>query len=120
MATSDQPRVAKHLMDPANLPRRQRPEERARELQSLNRVRQWVMSVLLVTTLFHLAVGLVIAALFTDHDRVDARVGLNVIAAILLTAAIGAARVIHKKSPVSAWLLLGLVPSAVGLYLVLR
>ncbi|HET6154506.1 MAG TPA: hypothetical protein VFE15_16295 [Marmoricola sp.] len=120
MPTSDQPRVAKHLIDPANPPRRQRPEERAQDLAKLNRVRQWVMSALLVTTLFHLAVGLIIASLFVDHHRVDARVGLNVIAAILLIAAIGAARVIHQKSPLSIWLALGLVPSAVGLYLVLR
>ncbi|MFL6061152.1 MAG: hypothetical protein ACJ72E_07975 [Marmoricola sp.] len=113
-------RRAKHLIDPANPRPRPRGEERRRDEASLNRVRQWVMSVLVVTTMFHLSVGLSIAAYFTDHDRTDARVGLNVIAAIILVAGLAGARLIHKKQPVSAWLLLGVVPAAVGLYLSLR
>lgn len=118
---STQPvRRAKHLIDPANPRPRPRGEERKRDEASLNRVRQWVMSALVVTTMFHLAVGLTIAAIFTDEDRVDARIGLNVIAAILLVAGIAGARAIHKKNPVSVWLALGVLPTVVGLWLTFR
>jgi hypothetical protein len=113
-------RRAKHLIDPANPRPRPRGEERARDEASLNRVKQWVMSVLVVTTMFHLAVGLSLAAIFTVEDRVDAQVGLNVIAGVILVAGIAAARVIHHKNPLSPWLVLGVVPAAVGLYLSLR
>ena len=73
-----------------------------------------------MTTLFHLSVGLSIAAIFIDDDRVAARIGLNVIGAILLVAGIAGARAIHHKTPVSPWLLLGVLPAAVGLYVTFR
>lgn len=118
-------KVPKHLIDPATLQPgaqrpRQRPEERQRDLEKLTRVKQWVTSALLVTTMFHLSVGLMIAAYFTDEDRTDARIGLNVLAGILWIAGIAGARAIHKKSPVSLWLVAGLALPALGLYLTLR
>jgi len=118
--TTQPARRAKHLLDPDNPRPRPRGEERRRDEASLNRVRQWVTSVLLVTTVFHFSVGLSLAAYFTADDRTDAKVGLNVIAAIILVAGLAGARVIHRKPPLSAWLLLGVVPAAVGLYLSLR
>mgnify|MGYP001051923867 CR=1 FL=1 len=57
---------------------------------------------------------------FMDDGRVAARIGLNLIGAILMIAGIAGARAIHHKRPVSVWLLLGLVPSAVGMYLTFR
>ena len=118
---STQPvRRAKHLIDPANPRPRPSGEERRLEQARLNRVREWVTSALAVTTVFHLSVGLSIAAIFIDDDRVDARIGLNVIGAILLVAGIAGARAIHHKKPVSVWLLLGVVPAAVGLFLTFR
>jgi hypothetical protein len=123
-----QRKVPKHLIDPATLQPgaiRQRlqersPEERAAELARLARVKQWVTSALVVTTMFHLSVGLIIAAIFIDPDKAGARVGLNIIAGILWVAGIGGARAIHKKNPVSLWLLLGLVVPAIGLFLTFR
>jgi hypothetical protein len=113
-------KVPKHLIDPANPPVRQRPEERRRDLEKLARVKQWVTSALVLTTMFHLAVGLTVAAIFTDTHNTAARIGLNVIAVVLLLSGAVGARVIHGKKPVSAWLLLALVPGAVGFYLTFR
>jgi hypothetical protein len=116
MSTPEQPRrVAKHLIDPSNPQRSVQRNDR-----SLTRVQQWVMSALAVTTILHLSAGLILAAIFMDDDKVDARIGLNVIAGILAVAAVAAGRAIHKKNPLSVWLLLGLVPAAVGLVLTFR
>lgn len=113
-------KVPKHLIDPANPPVRQRPEERRRDLEKLARVKQWVTSALVLTTMFHLSVGLMIAAIFMDPEKTQARVGLNVIAVVLLLSGAVGARVIHHKHPVSPWLLLSLVPGAIGFYLTFR
>lgn len=113
-------RRAKHLIDPANPRPRPTGEERRQEQARLNRVREWVTSALAVTTVFHLSVGLSIAAIFMDDSRLAARIGLNVIGAILLVAGIAGARAIHHKRPVSLWLLLGVLPACVGLYLTFR
>jgi len=113
-------RRAKHLLDPSNPRPRPTGEERRQEQARLNRVREWVTSALAVTTVFHLSVGLSIAAIFMDDSRLAARIGLNVIGAILLVAGIAGARAIHHKRPVSLWLLLGVVPACVGLYLTFR
>lgn len=112
-------KVPKHLIDPATLQAgarpRQRPEQRAEDLERLTRVKQWVTSALVVTTMFHLSVGLIIAAIAIDADRTDARIGLNVIAGILWLAGIAGARAIHGKNPISWWLGLGVVLTAIGL-----
>ena len=47
-------------------------------------------------------------------DRMDARIGLNVIAAGIGVVAVATGRLIHQKSPLTPWLLLGLVPRARG------
>jgi hypothetical protein len=74
----------------------------------------WVMSVLVVTTLGHLAAGVAVAAVFTDEARLDARIGLNVIAAVIGCLAVAAGLMIHKRSPLSWWLLVGLLPGVIG------
>ena len=110
------PRRARHLMDP-NAPRRPPDPEAAARLA---RVQQWVFSALAVTTIVHLCAGLVIAALFLpEHDTV-ARVGVCVVAGAFGVLAVGIARAIHRKPPVSPWLVLGLLPTVVGVFLVLR
>jgi hypothetical protein len=106
-------RRARHLMDPANP---QRPSVESREI---TRVRQWVASVLVATTILHLSAGLAIAGVFADDSRPEAGVGLNVIACVCGVAAVVAARVIHQRHPLSWWLLLGLIPGLVGLWFVL-
>ena len=82
-------------------------------------VQRWVMSVLAVTTIGHFAAGLVIAAVYMDSRPVSARVGIDVIAGVVGVLGVAAGFLIHQKSALTPWLLLGLVPAAVGLYLIL-
>jgi hypothetical protein len=115
MDSSPEPvRRARHLMDPANP---QRPSVESREI---TRVRQWVLSVLVGTTILHLSAGLAIAGVFADDSRPGAGVGLCVLSGMCGVAAVLAARLIHRRRPLSWWLLLGLVPGLVGLWFVLR
>lgn len=111
MTQSPAPRP-RHLIDPANPPRRTAQGDR-----SLRRVQKWVLSVLAVTTILHLSGGLVLSAVFLDAEFTQARVGLNLIAGLVGVGAVGAALVIHQKSVWSPWLLLGLLPTLVGLLL---
>ena len=99
-------------MDPAN-PIRPVDDHR------LTRVQRWVLSALALTTILHLAVGLVVAAYFFDERAVVSRVGLCVIAGAFGVVAAAVARLIHQQPLASWWLLLGLVPGLVGLVLVL-
>lgn len=111
-------RRQRHLLDPENL---QHSHSRSQSSQeSLTSVQRWVMSVLAATTILHLAAGLAVAAYYMDDSRLDARIGLNLIAAVIGMLAVAAARLIHHKSALSTWLLLGLVPGLVGMWLTLR
>jgi len=114
MDTTQPVRRRRHLMDPANP---QRPSVESREI---TRVQQWVLSVLVATTILHLAVGLAVAAVYADGSRPGAGVGLNVLAGVCGVGAVVAARLIHRRTPLSWWLLLGLLPGLVGLWFVLR
>lgn len=100
-------------MDPANP---QRPSVASHEI---TRVRQWVLSVLVATTILHLAAGLAIAGVVADGRRAGAGVGLNVLAAVCGVGAVLAARLIHGRTPLSWWLLPGVTPGLVGLWFVL-
>jgi len=99
-------------MDP-NAPRKA-PDPQ--DLERLQRVQRRVMSVLLVTTVLHLSVGLVIAADHVNEDRLDARIGLNVIATAFMVGGIAATLLINHKSWKSPWLLIGLLPGIVGIW----
>lgn len=83
------PRRPRHLIDPADLgkPRRSAAELRA-ERESLNRVRRWVASILIVTTILHLAAGLAIAAWLLPGHRPGARIGLLIIAGFFAAVAV--------------------------------
>lgn len=98
----------RHLMDPAN-PRLDRPES-----ASITRVQTWVMSTLAVTTILHLAVGLLISAAVIDPALVVERVGLTVIAGAFGVVAVAAGIAIHRRPVATPWLALGLVPAAIG------
>ena len=104
-----------HLLD-LDAPRRvvADPEKDARDLA---RVQRWVMSTLAVTTILHLVVGLVVAAVMLDGAPDSSRIGLTVIAGIFGSLAVAAGLAIHGKRILSPWLLLGLVPTAIGLWL---
>lgn len=86
------------------------------EERDLARVQRWVMSTLAVVTLLHLVVGVVVAAVTLDAPR-DSLIGLNVIAGVFASLAVAAARAIHGRNVLSPWLLLGVLPTAVGLWL---
>jgi len=109
-----QPTRRRHLMDPAHP---QRPSVESREI---THVQQWVLSVLVTTTILHLSAGLAFAGVFADGSRPGAGVGLNVLASVCGVGAVLAARLIHRRKPLSWWLLLGLLPGLVGLWFVLH
>jgi len=104
-----------HLLD-MNAPRRvvQDPEKDARDLAT---VQKWVMSVLAVTTILHLVVGLVVAAVLLDDSPDTSKIGLNVIAGIFGAIAVATGLAIHGRRILSPWLLLGIIPTSVGLWL---
>ena len=109
-----EPRRPRHLLDPDDLRRSHQQSQGTQD--SLTHVQQWVMSILAVTTIGHLAAGVAVVAVFTDDSRMDARVGLNIIAGVIGVLAVAAGLMIHRKSPLSWWLLVGLLPMLVGLW----
>ncbi len=116
MSSPEPVRRPRHLLDPDDVRRSHQSSQSS--LESLTNVQRWVMSVLAVTTIAHLAFGLVVAALVADAT-LDAVIGLNVIAMVIGVMAVAAGLLIHRRSPLSPWLLLGLIPGIVGLWLAL-
>lgn len=112
-ANGKQVRRPRHLMDPAN------PVRQVND-RSLTHVQRWVMSVLTVFTIAHLSVGIVLASLMVAPHATAARIGLNVIAAAFGVVAVVAGQLIHRHNPLNGWLLLGLLPGVVGLWIALR
>jgi hypothetical protein len=74
--------------------------------------------VLAATTILHLAAGLAIAAYFLDVQ--SDRILLSCIAGFTGIVAVAAFRGIHGTALISPWLVVGLLPGAVGLLFVLR
>lgn len=102
----------RHLMDPDN-------PVRPVNNKALTNVQRWVLSVLAVFTIAHLSVGMVLAAVITEHNATAARIGLNVIAGVFGLIAIAVGFAIHRKSPLTPWLVIGLIPMIVGLWITL-
>lgn len=98
-------------MDP-NAPRKA-PDPQ--DIERLQRTQRRVVAALIVTTVLHLAVGFVIAADHVDEDRLDARIGLSLIASAFMVGGIVATLLVLRRSWRSPWLLLGLLPAAVGI-----
>ena len=115
MDGTPEPRRARHLMDPTQPRKPTSPEDLAR----LARVQRWVLSVLAVSTILHLSLGLVLSALYITEDNPGAQIGLCVIAGVTGMIAVAAGFAIHQKNALNPWLLLGLTPGIVGLVLVL-
>ena len=109
---SGPPPVRKHLMTPGQ------PRPAQRYSTSLGAVQKWVMSTLVTITILHLSAGVVVAAYFSDP--MDSKIGLLVISAAFGLLAFEAALLIHRRRPVSWWLLPGLLPALVGGYLIFR
>jgi hypothetical protein len=96
----------KHLMTPGQM----RPQP-ARSM-SLTSVQRWVMSAIAVSTLLHMAVGLVFAAYYVDEQ--PSKVGLIVISGAFGLMSMAAGLLIHHKSVVHPSMLLGLLPPLLG------
>lgn len=109
---------ARHLMDPAD----PRPASygSATPGMSLTQVQQWVMSVLAVVTILHMSAGLIVAAATLGDGDPAAEIGLSVITGAFGALAVAAALAIHERPILRPWLLLGLVPTAVGLWVSLQ
>jgi hypothetical protein len=105
-----EPRVAKHLMTPGQ------PRAVNREPMSTGTVQKWVLSALAATTIMHLAGGLVFAAAYLEGT--GKQIAMLVIATAFGVLAMAAALLIHQKSPLSPWLLVGLVPTLIGVYFI--
>ena len=84
---------------------------------TITSVQRWIMSSLAVTTILHLAGGLVLAAWAVDVR--SSKIGLLVIAGAFGLLAFAAGLVIHGRSPVHPLLLLGLLPALLGAWWVL-
>ena len=100
------PEVRKHLMTPGQ------PRPPQRYSTSVTSVQRWVMSSLTATTILHLAIGVVVAGFFSD--RLDSQIGLLTLGGILGALGVVAALLIHQRSPLSPWLLAGVLPAVVG------
>ena len=109
--------VRRHLIDPS-APRAR--VDAASADRALTSVQRWVVSVLAVSTILHLAVGIVIGSFHIDADRTGDRIGLCVIAGLFGVVAVAAGLAIHGRRPLSPWLLLGTLPGLVGIWLTAR
>lgn len=108
----------RHLLD-LDAPR-QVVADPAAEERDLARVQRWVMSTLAVVTLMHMPAGLILAAMYLDDATLSSEIGLNVLAGLFGAFAVAGALAIHGRRVLSPWLLLGVVPTVVGLWLTLR
>ncbi len=96
------------------------PRPAAKPGMGVEGVQKWVLSVLAVTTVWHMALALVIFATYIDDDQRVSQIGLSVIAAAFGVLGVAVGLIIHRRPPVSPWLLAGLLPGVVGLWLCLR
>ena len=83
----------------------------------VERVQRWVMSALLLTVATIFAGGLSVLA--GTVVRAGAEPGLLTIAGVVGLMAMAGVRIINEKPVLSPWLLLGLLPAAVGSYFLL-
>ena len=111
--TQAAPRRARHLMD-MNAPRPVRNE--AAEKRSITNVQRWVMSVLVVSTVLHFALGLILATKIIENPQPGAAEGLCILAGVFGVLAVVLGRLIHGASWKTPWLLLGVIPTLVGFW----
>lgn len=105
-------RRPRHLMDPAN------PVRPVNDFR-LTQVQRWVLSVLAVTTIMHLAAGLVIGAFFLDESETVSRYGLCIIGGVFGMISLAVGRLIHQARVTPLWLALGFTPGLIGIILLL-
>jgi hypothetical protein len=84
---------------------------------NITRVQRWVASALTLTVAYVWIAGMVLGALYTvDQSRHDAQVMIMVMAAVVGIAAIVGVRLINDLPWLTPWLVLGVLPAAVGLW----
>jgi hypothetical protein len=92
------------------------PRPRSRRSTSITTVQRWVMSSLAFITIEHLAGGIVLAAILLAGSRPGAQAGLLTVASGFGAVAVAAVLLIHQKRLLSPWLVLAVLPWAVGGY----
>lgn len=103
-------RRRKHLMVPGE------PRPVPRRTTSITTVQRWVLSTLAFVIIELMAGGVALTAVVSDASRPGPRIGLLIVAGGFGTVAVVACLLIHQRSPLSPWLLAGLLPSLVGAY----
>jgi FtsH-binding integral membrane protein len=84
---------------------------------NITRVQRWVASALTLTVAYVWIAGMVLGALYTvDQSRHDAQVLIMVMAAVVGIAAIVGVRLINDLPWLTPWLVVGVLPAAVGLW----
>jgi len=90
-----------------------------KDLERLHTVQRRVVSVLIITTLIHLTVGLILAADAVSDDRLDAQLALILLGAAFHVLGIAAVRAINRASLMSWWMLTALIPVGAGVWWVI-
>jgi hypothetical protein len=93
------------------------PRPAPRRTTSITTVQRWVLSALVLVTANLLAGGLIVIAVTTSASQPGTRIGLLIDAAAISTAAVVGCLLIHRRRPVSWWLLAGPVPALIGAFL---
>lgn len=110
-----QVRRPRHLMDPNALPVRRTAYDDA----AVRRVQRWVMTALVVVVAMLLAAGWIVIA-GTMIDKTAGQWVMLASAAAFGVAGVAAGLVIHLRSWLSPWLLLGVIPAVASAPWVLR
>ena len=111
-AMSQTPKRRRHLLDMDN----PQVAVRKRDPMPIGDVQKWVMSVLAVSTILHLAGGLILFAATFDDSKQSSQIGVLVIAGVFGVLAVVVGRIIHQASVLTPWLVLGLVPMLLGFW----
>ena len=92
------------------------PEMRKKEM-SIEQVQRWVVS-LLIFAISAFPIGGLIGAGYAirNQGRHGAAVGLTIMAGVIGVLALGAMRIIHKRSVATPLLMLGMLPAAIAAY----
>lgn len=85
----------------------------ARRELSIEQVQRWVISFLiLAVSSFPLGAMTAATSMLVDDNRRSDAVLLLVVMAVLGVLALGAIRLVHRRSPLSPWLIFGVLPAA--------
>lgn len=82
---------------------------------NITRVQRWVASALTLTVTFVWTTGMILGALYTiDQQRDGAQIAILVMAVVINLVGLVGVRLINELRWLTPWLLVALLPSAVG------